>query len=255
MAFLYWHILWQTNGRNTSRIGLDIGRVGTIALVFAIALLLLWLFRGFGEAIRSFVFDSTIRYNNPSEILSEGTAALMHLNILLLGVALLCISTALLWVGRKLLSITLSLSEIKTRITLIILLLLCIALFALIDAPLQVSLFSAILFIAVSVILVELLLRWNKTGADCSSQKWQVIVWMLLGSFLIGVPILHQKLQQRERREVEATANEYLRPSDSWLTYVVLDGLHTSAEDLANEFTTNRLTTAKESNLAFVLVD
>lgn len=103
------------------------------------------------------------------------------------------------------------------------------------------------------MIFMELLLKWNTSRLDVSSKKWRIAVWVMLGSFLIGTPIFHQKIRQKERRDVEITANEYLRPSDSWLTYIVLDGLHTSSVNLANELTTNYLATAKENNLAFVL--
>jgi len=62
-----------------ARIGSSFGRIGSIIFVCIISMLILWLFRGFSEAVRSFVLDSTIRYSNPSEILPDGAAALMYL--------------------------------------------------------------------------------------------------------------------------------------------------------------------------------
>jgi len=67
---------------------------------------------------------------------------------------------------------------------------------------------------------------------------------------IFGASLLHQELQQRERKEVEAVANEFLRSSDSWLTYIVQDGLRSSAESFTVNFNSYSFSTAKEDNLA-----
>ncbi|MGD0591160.1 MAG: ATP-binding protein [Bacteroidota bacterium] len=236
-----------------ARLGIRVKRIGAFIILFVIALFILWIFRGFSEALRSFVFDSTIRFNNPSEILLDGTSAIMYLNVLLLGVSLLCVSTVLLWIGRKILSLQFPSSELKIRILYIVFLLLCIPLFLWIDGTPQSQFFSALLFITLSVVLVELLSRWDNSKIGVPSTKWRTVVSIVLGSFLLGVPMVHQRLQQRECREVEVVAKELLRPSDNWLTYVVLDGIRTSVEGLKKEFITNDIAEAKKTNLAFVL--
>jgi signal transduction histidine kinase len=236
-----------------TRFGLYIKRIGAFIIYFVIALLLLWIFRGFNEALRSFVFDSTIRFNNPSEIVLDGTSAIMYLNVIFLCISLLCVSTTLLWIGRKILAIQFPSSELKIRILYITLLLLCIPLFAWIDETPQSQFFSDFLFITLGVVLVELLSRWDNSKMGVPSAKWRIVVLMVLESFLLGVPIIHQKLQQRESREVEAVAKELLRPSDNWLNYAVLDGIRTSVDGLKNEFMTNDIAEAKKTNLAFVL--
>ena len=76
---------------------------------------------------------------------------------------------------------------------------------------------------------------------------------MMVGSFVIGAPLFHLQLQQREHKEAEAVGTEFLRPSDSWLTYAVQDGLRTSIESITNDLNSSFLSTAKENNLAFVL--
>jgi hypothetical protein len=228
-------------------------RIGALTMYIVIALFILWIFRGFSEALRSFVFDSTIRFNNPSEILLDRTSAIMLLNVLLLGVSLLCVSMALLWIGRKILSIRLPSSGLKIRILYIVILLLCIPIFIWIDRAPQSQFFNALLFMMLTVVLVELMSRWDNVKIGVPSTKWRIVVSMVVCSFLLGVPIIHQKLQQRECREVEVAAKELLRPSDNWLTYIVLDGIRTSVEGLKNEFITNAIAEAKKTNLAFVL--
>jgi signal transduction histidine kinase len=236
-----------------TRLSLPVGRIGSMIFFCIISMLILWIFRGFGEAMRSFVFDSTIRYSNPSEILPNGAAALMYFNIMMLGVSLLCVSTVFLYRGRKLLSVYLSQTETKSRILLISSVIIGIPIFALLDRTQIIPLLSSIIFITICIIFVELIIYWKGAGLDVASRRWKLAVWMTLGSFVIGAPLLHQELQQRERKEVEAVENEFLRPSDSWLTYVVQDGLRTSVENYVNNLNSYSLSTAKENNLAFVL--
>ena len=252
-VFLYRTIIKSETSELISRISLRAGRIWSIAFVCIISMLILWLFRGFGEAIRSFVFDSTIRYGNPSEILPEADEALMYFNIILLGTSLLCVSTALLYIGKRLISIFFYVDDSKSRIIFIGSVIICIPIFALTDGTQFSPLLSSIAFIAISIILVELIFNWKSSGFDSSSWQWKFVLWITLGSFVIGAPLLHQELQQRERKEVEDIENEILLPSDSWLTNVVQDGLRTSTESITNNLNSDTFSKAKENNLAFVL--
>jgi two-component system nitrogen regulation sensor histidine kinase NtrY len=236
-----------------ARMSSSAGRIGSMAFVCLASLLMLWFFRGFGEAVRSFVFDSTIRYSNPSEILPSGPAALMYFNIILLGVSLLCVSIALLFNGKKLISHYYYQDDVTSRIIFISFVILCIPIFSIIDRTQIYPLLISIFFITICIILVELLLYWKSTGHDSISLQWRLIIWMTVGSFVIGAPLLHQQFQQRERKDVEAVENEFLRPSDSWLTYAVQDGLRTSVESISKNLTSFFISTAKDNNLAFVL--
>jgi signal transduction histidine kinase len=234
-------------------INLRTGRIGSLVFTGIISMLILWLFRGFGEVIRSFVFDSTIQYNNPSEILPDGAAALIYFCIILLGFSLVCVSMVLIYGGRKLLFVHFSQSETKLRLLLAGYILICIPIFTLFDKTQLVSLFCSILFIAMTMVFVEIMVMWKNVGLNSESRRWKLAMWMIVGSFVIGAPLLHHHIQQRERKEVEAVENEFLRPSDSWLTYMVQDGLRTSAEGFINNDILSSFLTAKENNLAFVL--
>ena len=237
----------------TARINLLAGRIGSFVFTGVIMMLILWLFRGFGEAVRSFVFDSTIQFNNPSEILPDRAAALIYFSIILLGFSLLCISIVLIYGGRKLLSIHFSQSVTKLRIMLAGLIIFCIPFFTLLDKTQTVPLLCSILFMALSIVFVEFIVMWKELGLESASHPWRLAAWMAVGSFVIGAPLLHQELRQKERKEVEAVENEFLRPSDSWLTYVVQDGLRTSMDNFINNDNLSSFSTAKENNLAFVL--
>ncbi len=236
-----------------ARIGSSFGRIGSIIFVCIISMLILWLFRGFSEAVRSFVFDSTIRYSNPSEILPDGAAALMYFNSIMLGVSLLCISTVLIYVGRKLLFIQYSSAENRSRIIFVSSIIISIPIFALLDRTQIIPLLRSVLFITICIVFAEFIIYWKNAGFNLISRRWKLAVWIVVSSFIFGASLLHQELQQRERKEVEAVANEFLRSSDSWLTYIVQDGLRSSAESFTVNFNSYSFSTAKEDNLAFVL--
>ncbi len=55
---------------------------------FLLLFFLQWVVRGYGAAIRSFVFDSTIRYQDPMSLLPNLPMIVMHFNILILTVGL-----------------------------------------------------------------------------------------------------------------------------------------------------------------------
>ena len=52
----------------------------------------------------------------------------------------------------------------------------------------------------------------------------------------------------REHKEAESVESEFLRPSDSWLTYIVQDGLRTTIESYKDNLNSYSLSTAKENN-------
>jgi hypothetical protein len=207
--FFFTYVVFSKQEKDLiTRFASRIKRIGAIIFFFVIALLTLWTFRGLTEALRSFVFDSTIQWNNPSEILLDVTSAIMYFNVLLLCVSLFCVSVSFIWIGRKILALQFSLTEIKLKIFYIVCLLFCILYFVWLDETPQSQYLGAFLFILFSVVFVELLSRWDNGKIGVQSIKWRITVSMLLGSFLLGVPIIHQRLQQREYKEVEIAAKE-----------------------------------------------
>jgi two-component system, NtrC family, nitrogen regulation sensor histidine kinase NtrY len=254
-AWLFFtHIVFRTQEEAATVQSVSfIKRIGTTFFVFLIVLLILWFFRGFSESLRSFVFDSTISFNNPSEILLDAPSMIMLFNVLLLGVSLFCISIGLLWIVIRIISFQFAESVLKSRIYYIPFLLVGIPIFIWIDETPQSQYISVSLFIVLCVLLVELLSYWNNSKTGKSTKNLRIFVSLLLCSFLLGVPIIHQKLRQREYRDAEVVAKELLRPSDNWLSYVVLDGIRTAIESIKNENAVNDISESRKMNLAFIL--
>ncbi|RPI02311.1 MAG: HAMP domain-containing protein [Ignavibacteriae bacterium] len=251
--FLLSRIAWNTESERPFTNRNMRGRIGSTAFVLFSSLLLLWFFRGFGEVVRSIIFDSTIRFNNPAEFLPDGNAALMYFNIILLGASLLGISTLVFLTGRKILANHFNLETTRLRMVHYGIVLLSIPLFAFIDDTRFIPLVCSTIFTAVCLFFMEVMSYWKSMGCEDASHRWKLVLWMMVASFVIGAPLIHQELQQRERREVEAVENVYLRPSDSWLTYVVQAGLRSSVESFAANRDSYSFAVARENNLAFVL--
>lgn len=235
------------------KFGKRIGLIGVVIVLSIIVLFILWIFRGFAESIRSFVFDSTIQYNKPSEIIPESTTTVMHLAILMLGFSLLSVSVSLLWLWRSIFSKHYSREKLKSTIIILITFLACIPLFIFLDQSAIIPLYSFFVLLTLMYALFILLSQWKSSGITVESQKSRIIIWSVLCASLLGEPILHEKLQQKEHKEVENSARELLRPSDSWLTYIVLEGLHGASDELSKGEISKRLLMAKEENLAFIL--
>ena len=252
-SFFSFIIFHKGTNVNISTVSLRSRHIASMIFILITPLMILWLFRGFGEAVRSFVYDSAIKSRSASEILPNAPAALMYLNINLLGISLLSISAALLFKGKKIVSDYYSHDETKSRIIFVSFVIICIPIFSLIDRTQLYPLIISIIFIAICMVLIELIVYWKGISYDSESRKWKLAVWMTLGSFVIGAPLFHQQIQQRERKEVEAVENDFLRPSDSWLTYAVQDGLRTSVESISSTLDSSFISTAKEKNLAFIL--
>jgi two-component system, NtrC family, nitrogen regulation sensor histidine kinase NtrY len=224
-----------------------------ILIIVAGVFIILWLVRGYGEAIRSFVFDSTIRYANPSEILPAETASVMHLVILVLGASLFFLSLALLLPSVKLLADRLGSSILILRITLISIGSVCLVIFYMIDETSIELLLIMIFFMASISVLIGLKNKWDTEKVDIFSQKLRFAIWIVCLSFLFGMTILHQKIQLKQNREVEKLANEILRPTDSWLTYIVLDGLRSVTSIMSEDINSKEIESSKNNNMAFVL--
>jgi two-component system, NtrC family, nitrogen regulation sensor histidine kinase NtrY len=239
--------------RNRWRMTLLNGRIVSLSVAVAAGLIILWIFRGFGEAIRSFVFDSTIHYSNPSELLLHSPAALMVTIAIMLGLAVFCTAIVLLYFEKQFLIHQYYQSKSSSRILFFGMNLICIPLFAYFDQTEIIPLLLSAVFVCLCLCYVEVIVSWKHSGFEAKIWWWKLAVWMIVGSFVFGAVLLHRQLEQRERREVEIVGSEFLRPSDSWLMFAVQDGLRTTVESMTGHLDPSLLATAKDNNLAFVL--
>ena len=221
--------------------------------IFVGLMMLLWLFRGYHEAIRSIVFDSTIRFDNPSEVFLDIPALIMHFNILLLSSSFLSISVTFIWITRHSLHARYSMSKTFSFLITILTIIVAITVFAVIDHSSIEYILSTILFFIFTNIFIEFVFKWKESISDDIQVRYRFMLWIIIVSFFIGIPTLDQKLIQKEEKEVEIAASELAHSSDSWLTYVILDGLRSSVEYCNQNAYPLDISSARDNNLAFFL--
>ncbi len=203
--------------------GLKSGLAWIVGMVLFFALFI-WGVRGYAEAIRTFVFDSTLEYQNASALVPDVYVSSMYVNILLLTTAVLGILTLALqhvknvWLGTRF-------STLPWWLASTIMFGCSFGLFMLVSSSPQFPLYHPILIFAVGIGIVELLTRNNSSGSGPSFAKTATA--FILSSFIVAMPVLDVRLHEKERQQVRTLADTFFRPVDSWLSFVLTEGLRT----------------------------
>lgn len=202
-------------------------------LCFVVILLIgfLYLTQGFGEAFRSFVFDSTLQYYDPTALLPSGVLIVMHFIILLLTLVYLALSVGLVLVMVHLTGLSLRRS-VAAHVEFVIV----AVLFGLVWGVLQFLPLATKLpsyYPIVIILLAGGMAYWLQTNVQAGTLLSRVVQkapWIIAAAFVAALPLLDHKLHQKDREHLQLVAEELLRPVDSWLSLVINEGLRTAAE-------------------------
>ena len=186
--------------------------------------LFIWGVRGYAEAVRTFVFDSTLDYQNASALVPDVYVSSMYVNILLLTTAVLSILTVALHHVRDVWRAT-SFSKLPWWLASTIMYGCSFGLFMLVSSSTHFPSYHPILVFAVGIGIVELLTRNSLSGSVPSFTKTATA--FILSSFVVAMPVLDFRIHEKERQQVRTLADTFLRPVDSWLSFVVTEGLRT----------------------------
>ncbi|MBI3003879.1 MAG: HAMP domain-containing protein [Ignavibacteriales bacterium] len=244
---LWYFVMKEPWGISFLKIG-KTSRLFSLAVVFGILLLFLWSVRGYAEAFRTFVFDSTLQYHDPSAIIPDVSVSVMHVCILLLSVSLLAALLAALRVTSRLLT---SWNDVPWWTIASAIFVFALTLFAWIDAPLHFPLYYPVLVFATGIIMYQWMEKLFISSQAEHEWVWKSIPVLLVASFIVSSPILDSKLHDKERQQVELFAENLLRPMDSWLSYVLVEGLRTVWSQFA--VVSLEPTADKKTSLAFSL--
>lgn len=170
------------------------------------------LHRGFTAAVRSAVFDSTLRYSDPTSIMPSFELAVMLVNLFLITVAFIIGAVLLSMIGYRLLrdrsnNVFFSITAVGVSFIVVGLL------FGIIHpsplAGFATRILVAVLAIVITVVLVRQRVRFS-TGA--------LVVFAALVLIIVQ---LDDQVHQRERRNIELLGAELARPADAWITHVL----------------------------------
>ena len=249
---LHWSRVRQFSEGTT---GVSVGNLVRYGPAFLLAFLLQWIVRGYGAAIRSFVFDSTIRYQDPMSLLPNFPMVVMHLNILILTIGLMSVCGLVIvmmnyLVGGVARDRTISFSKV-----LLISLLLVIGYgsYLLLDQPPQLPVYLPLLLYGS---IVALLLVWEKRERDWIPWRGKPLVAvsvLFLGAFVIAVLALDSKIHEKEHERVQIFAEELLRPVDNWLSLLVSESLKGTTARAIDEIANHGNDSTSSLDLAFNL--
>ncbi|MCI0708011.1 MAG: ATP-binding protein, partial [Ignavibacteriae bacterium] len=190
----------------------------------------LWMTHGFGEAVRSFVFDSTLEFQDATTLFPSALVAAMYVVILLLTAAYLFVTVSLqmmMLTGlRKAFRARLSqFTELSILAVWIVFLWMLAQLLGL--TPKYPQYFPIISFFVAGVFT-----WWHEKFAARTSFFSLLfsrrLAWVAVACLMLSIPVLDDKLHQKDKDYLQIYADELARPLDSWLSFVVNDGLRTA---------------------------
>jgi len=198
--------------------------VGGVAAVAAVTLILLFL-RGYAAAIRSAVFDSTLRYSDPVVIVPSFELGLMVVNLFVISFCLIVVVVGLTSFIHNVVS---HLSSTKTRAVAAwsvssALFLTAAVIFGLVQ-PNPLSSLPYRLFFCGGILGFTYYLHQRSSHAQPIASLSGFLLALGL-SALFFYPLLNDNVHERDRDRVEVFGREMLRPISSWLTYVVDEAL------------------------------
>ena len=226
---------------------------------YALAVLLLltfqWVVRGYGAAMRSFVFDSTIRYRDPMSLLPNAGMTTMHVNMLLLSLALGTACIVVVLVASRLFGGVVRNGRLaRGRVSLLgFAVLVTYAVFLFLDQPPQLPVFVPLLLYG-SVLVLVLVLELRGRGWSPWQQRPLIAIAIVLGGMFAFVMFtLDAKTHEKERERAQLLAEELLRPVDNWLSLVASESLRGAVARAADQLGTEGNDSTETGDLAFSL--
>jgi len=185
---------------------------------FAVSLLLMILlflvFRGLSAAIRSVVFDSTIRYFKEPNILPDFVSLVMNFNILLLGFASVLLIISLMNLTVKFLNIdTNNIKKIKLVYVFLVITLVTFASYYAGKNPLITQFMLMIFLLLVFVLFYQIIIK-NR------SSLYNYLFVLLIGS-VISISLLNYFNSELERESLKTTALEINRTDSNFITFML----------------------------------
>ena len=226
---------------------------------YAVAFLLPFAFqllvRAYGAALRSFVFDSTIRYRDPMSLLPNSPMLMMHLNILLLTIALSATCLAIFLIASHFMGGVVRDGKIAwTRVSVLgLTILVGYGAYLLLDQPPQLPLYVPLLLYGSVLVLALLLELHGPTWYPWRVRPLVATAIVLAGAFIFAILALDAKTHEKERERAQLMVEELLRPVDNWLSLVVSESLRGATSRAVDQLAEGGNDSTASVDLAFGL--
>jgi two-component system nitrogen regulation sensor histidine kinase NtrY len=188
--------------------------------------------RGFAEAIRSAVFDSTLRYIDPTTFVPSVEVGAMLLGILLLSVSFVFVGAMVFLLSVNFCVPVLAaihLDRVPAWVIVAVVFIAEILLFGRLHPNPQTSDAYRLFVFGLIALFSGLLQRDVTLGRHVFRGKSFVIAVVI--SILIATPVLDAKIHERDRQALRLYAAELTRPVDNWLRVVLQETLDEFVND------------------------
>ncbi len=241
--------------RSSIHAGFRFSRYPGYAAAFLLLFAFQFLVRAYGSALRSFVFDSTIRYRDPMSLLPNLPMMVMHLNILLLTIALAAACMAILLITSRFLGGVVRDEKIAwTRVMILgLTVLVAYGAYLVLDQPPQLPLYLPLLLYGAGLVLLLLLEFRGPTWNPWRVRPMVATAIVLAGAFVFAVLALNSKMHEKERERAQLLAEELLRPVDNWLSLIVSESLRGATSRAVDQLTAAGNDSTASVELAFGL--
>ena len=223
------------------------------SLAIAVSLVaLLWITRGFGAAIRSFVVDSTIAFHDPLTAVPSLAVFVMQLNILLLGMSFVAVALLISFFVARIADSFSQAPKNVTRFLLPALFFLTFVSFQLLNPEPIVPWYVSLVIVLGGYALATRLGKLQFDQLRNRAVSWRGVTSLVLVASMVSLVITDQQIHSKEREQVQAYAQELLQPLDSWISFVLTDGLRSIVSSYHQQPLTSALPNVNNGNLAFL---
>jgi two-component system, NtrC family, nitrogen regulation sensor histidine kinase NtrY len=222
------------------------------AVIVGLIIAVLWSARGFGAVLRSFVVDSTIAFHDPLTTFPSFTIFIMQVNILVFGVTFagfvlllsflqVGIADSFSKAGRKVAPFLLPALFFFTFIA-----------FQLLNPEPIIPWYISLIILLAGYDVAGRLSSLNYDQLKIRATHWRGLSVLIVVSSILSLVVTDREIHAKEREQVQAYAQELLQPLDSWISFVLTDGLRSIVNSYQQQPLANGLPNENNGNLAFL---
>jgi two-component system, NtrC family, nitrogen regulation sensor histidine kinase NtrY len=195
----------------------------------AVMLIQMGLVRAYAASVRSFVFDSSVRFTDPGSLLPSPMLALMQFNLLVFTAAFVILGTVLGYISLRLVQASFHRSLFRSSNLLFLIIMITSVCYY---YPQNTPLVGLWYYISVPVILITITLLVQK-GYLQSFRLYKIrsILFLTGVSVIFAAPVLDRTIHKFDREQIQFIANNLIRPTDAWKEFILLKSLREFTAD------------------------
>ncbi|MBI2620335.1 MAG: HAMP domain-containing protein [Ignavibacteriales bacterium] len=207
------------------------GQAVALGILLAACAMLMLIFRSYGAALRSFVYDSTLQFVEPSDVLPSAEVSVMYGVIIVMTVSLL-ILVALI-IGVVWTRLQRSFPEVRSGILWLLFVLvysLVAVVFMEVNRVPQFPWYGPFLLFASAMGIF----LWSDSPGSLVTNvfgRLSGVGTLIVLSFILSVSLLDDKIHEKEEDRLRLYAHQLIRPVDAWLSFVVTESFRTVVQE------------------------